>query len=100
MIPPLRFLVGRKAKFTPETGQFPCPACGVDQEYLLIVSQETYGIIDRFLPGLHGRVIETRVQCQTCDGQFPGELRDKTLYRDRQAEQDLIKRQHDHLRDP
>jgi hypothetical protein len=85
----------------PEVGEFPCPECSVDRPYSLTAVHETLGVMDRLLRGIQGNIRETRVTCQVCDLTFPGDIRDRSLYRDRAAEQELLGRLRDNLaKDP
>jgi hypothetical protein len=74
---------GRREVPVPESGDFACPRCLVDREYELLVVRETTGILGRYLPRTNGKIIQVLVNCHTCGGQFPGEIRDRELYRNR-----------------
>lgn len=90
----------RKVATVTETGEFACPACSLDREYELVVTYESYGFLDRFLPGSRGDVVEILVSCKTCGRRFPNELRDRTLFRDREAEREIVKRLQQNLASP
>jgi hypothetical protein len=81
---PVRFLmpVSRKEVAVQETGQFPCPNCGEDREYSLLVTYEATGLLARFLPA-DGKISQIAVQCAECSSSYPGTIRDRALYRDR-----------------
>ncbi len=98
MLPKHWLLRSRKTQAVPETGEFACPACSVDREYELLITNETYGLLDRFLPGSRGDIALILVQCKTCDRRFPDEVRDRTLYRDRDTERETVKRLRENLR--
>jgi transcription elongation factor Elf1 len=87
-----RFHKGLKTTSVPEVGEFPCPECSVDRLYSLTAVHETLGVFDRLMRGIQGNVRETRVTCQVCGLTFPGDIRDRSLYRDRAAEQLLLQR--------
>lgn len=90
----------RKVALLAETGEFPCPACGEDRDYELVVTYESYGFLERFLPGSRGDVVEILVSCKTCGRRFPDEVRNRTLFRDRDAEREVVKRLRQNLKPP
>jgi hypothetical protein len=81
---PMRILmpVSRKEVLVAETGEFPCPNCGEDRKYSLMVQYEQTGLLARFLPA-DGKIAQVRVNCADCGSGYPGEIRDRALYRDR-----------------
>jgi hypothetical protein len=81
---PVRFLmpVSRKDVVVAETGEFPCPNCGEDREYSLLVTYEATGLLARFLPA-NGKIAQIVVACADCQSSYPGAIRDRALFRDR-----------------
>jgi transcription elongation factor Elf1 len=78
----VRMPVSRKEQTIAETGEFPCPSCGEDRTYSLLVVYEATGLLARFLPA-DGKITQVRVNCAECGSGYPGEIRDRALYRDR-----------------
>lgn len=74
---------GQKRVAISETGLFPCPNCQADCTYDAMAIHETTGLLGRFVPGVHGTLIDVIITCHRCRSQFPSHVRDRPLYADR-----------------
>ena len=74
---------GQKRVTVVDAGVFPCPRCRTDRTYDAIGIHETTGLLGRFVPGVHGKLLEVLLTCHGCNDQFPSHVRDRPLFADR-----------------
>ncbi len=74
---------GQKRVTVVDAGVFPCPRCRTDRTYDATGIHETTGLLGRFVPGVHGKLLEVLLTCHGCNDQFPSYVRDRPLFADR-----------------